>query len=137
MSKFVPRAENYPVENLNMAEMSELERDCVVRGYHIYKDVWIASIGETLNCVRQTGNRFDRYAVAVIKNDTIVGHLPKKLSRVFSLFIRRGGTIQCRITGCRKYSSDLRQGGLEIPCILLMKGKSKDIQNLKKLLKNK
>ena len=65
-------------------------------------------------CQRERGNFRDHYAVAVIKDDVVVGHLPRKISRVSSLFIRRGGTIRCRVLGRRRYSSDLPQGGLEI-----------------------
>ena len=53
------------------------------------------------------GNAVDAYAVAVIKDGTIVSHLPRRISRLCTLFIRRGGVIQCQVTGRRKYSSDL------------------------------
>ena len=43
----------------------------VMRGYHIYKEIWEASHGETFNCVRETGNRFDPFAVAVITKNFI------------------------------------------------------------------
>ena len=36
---------------------------------------------------------------------TITGHLACKVSRVCSLFLRWGGTIECTVTGCRKYSA--------------------------------
>ena len=62
-------------------------------------------------------------AVAVKKQisgeEKIVGHVPRKISAICSLFIRRGGVIRCIISGRRRYSSDLPQGGLEIPCILV------------------
>jgi len=45
-----------------------------------------------------------------------VGHVPRLILMVCSIFIRRGGTIACVVTGPRQYSSDLPQGGLEIPC---------------------
>ena len=35
----------------------------------------------------------DQYAVAVVKGSVVVGHLPKKLSHIYSLFIRRGGVL--------------------------------------------
>ena len=92
-----------------------------VRGYHVYKDVWNAALGEELQCQRETGNSSDLYAVAVRKDSTIVGHLPQKISRICALFIRRGGTITCSLNGRRKYSADLPQGGMEIPCLLLFK----------------
>ena len=30
-------------------------------------------------------------------------------------------TIECTVTGRRKYSADLAQGGFEVPCTLLFK----------------
>ena len=48
-----------------------------------------------------------------------------------SLFLRRGGTIGCTVTGQRKYSADLPQGGLEIPWFLVFKATPKEIQKLK------
>ena len=82
-------------------------------------------------CEREVGNDKDRYATAVIKEGTIVGHLPKRISRVCSLFLLRGGSIMCTVVGSRQYSSDLAQGGLEIPCTLLFMGKPKEINKLK------
>ena len=41
-------------------------RSCV-RGYHVYKDVWTATIGEELVCRRERGNAHDIYVVAVWK----------------------------------------------------------------------
>ena len=39
---------------------AELERDCCVRGYHIYQAVWHAALGETL--ARERELTTDRYA---------------------------------------------------------------------------
>ncbi len=33
-------------------DVPELERECCIRGYHVYQAVWHAAIGETLVCVR-------------------------------------------------------------------------------------
>ena len=86
----------------------------MVRGYHYYKDIWEAVIGEELECEREHGNIHDLYAVAVKqKSEATVGHLPKKISSVCSLFHRWGGLIWCTVSGSRRYSSDLEQGGLE------------------------
>ena len=46
---------------------SEIEMSCCVRGYHIYKHIWAAEIGEVLVCSREPTNVTDRYAVAVPK----------------------------------------------------------------------
>ena len=102
----------------------------------MYKEVWEAAIGEVLECHREPTNATDRYAVAVTKAATVIGRLPRKLSKVCSLFLRRGGSIRSTVTGRRRYSSDLLQGGLEIPCTLLFTGDAKEIKKLKKLLKH-
>ena len=49
-----------------------------MRGYHIYKDIWEASIEEELPCKRENGNHADPFAVAVVKNRVTVGHIPRR-----------------------------------------------------------
>ena len=118
--------------------MSEL-RSCVVeamiRGYHEYQSIWEAEVGERLTCIREPGNVRDPYAVAVTKPEsaTTVGHVPRKISAVCSLFLRKGGSISCQVSGGRRYSQDLPQGGLEIPCLLRFQGTAKDVQKVEKL----
>ncbi len=34
----------------------EYGRDSCIRGYHIFKDIWAAAIGEVLECVREPSN---------------------------------------------------------------------------------
>ena len=118
-----------------------------VRGHHIYKDILDPVIGEKLDCRRECGNVQDRYAVAVVRThvdpkpkhrrhkteNTVatVGHLPRKISCICSLFLRRGGSITCQITGHRRHSSDLPQGGLEVPCLLIFVGNKADIVKIK------
>ena len=46
----------------------------------------------------------------------IVGHVPRALSAVCCLFLGKGGTIFCEVTGRRRFSAGLPQGGLEVPC---------------------
>ena len=96
-----------------------------IRGYHVYQSVWTPVLDEILVCDREIANRHDPFAIKVLKSGAIVGHLPKKISSICSLFIRRGGSISCRVTGKRRYSCDLIQGGMEIPCLLLFEGKDK------------
>lgn len=77
-------------------------------------------IGEILSCEREEDNLHDLFAVRVTKpgETQTIGHLPRLISSTASLFIQRGGTIQCTVTGGRRYSVDLIQGGLEVPCKL-------------------
>lgn len=51
-----------------------------------------------------------------------------------SLFLRKGGTIQCQVTERRHFSADLPQGSLEIPCMLTFMGDPNEVANARKLL---
>ena len=74
---------------------------------NVYQNDWIPVLGEVLQCSHKVSNAHDPYAVKVMKAGmragTMVGHLPKKTSSTCSLFIRKGGTIDCEVT-------DLLQG---------------------------
>ena len=50
----------------------------------IYKDIWSSTVGEHLICERETLNSTDRYAVAVLKDDIIIGHFPRVMSQIVS-----------------------------------------------------
>ena len=66
-----------------------------MRGYYAYKDVWAAVHGEELPCQSEVGNWFDSFAVAIMRDETVIGHKPKKISSVCSLYLCRGGSIVC------------------------------------------
>ena len=109
----------------------------VVRGFYVYHTVWTPVLGEELECRREFRNVVDRYAVGVHKSDgSLVGHLPRKISTLCALFLRRGGSINCEVTGRKQYSRDLPQGGLEIPSILMLQGEKKHVEKLMKLIEH-
>ena len=70
----------------------------------------------------------------MMEGSTVVGHLPRAISAVCSLLLSRNGTISCKVTSTRRQSSDLPQGGLEIPCKLILVGASRDISKVQKLI---
>ena len=70
-----------------------------VRGYHIYKEEWEAAVGEELKCEREKNNAKDPYAVAVVRENVIVGHLPRKISQISALFLKRQGKISWKVLG--------------------------------------
>ena len=96
-----------------------------------------STVGEHLICEREMLNPNDRYTVAVMKDDIVIGHLPRALSCTSSLFIARGGAITCIVSGPRRYSADLSQGGLKVPCKLKFSSTCKEIAKLKSLLARK
>ena len=67
--------------------MQTVERAYYICGYHVYKEVWDSSVGEDLKCQRELSNTKDCYAVTVLRDGTIVSHLPKRISLLYSLFI--------------------------------------------------
>ena len=114
----------------------------VIRGYHEYRTVWESPAdGEVLRCEREVGNSHDTYAVAIKKlidgNYVVVGHVPRKISSICSIFIRRGGTIRSIVNGHRQYSADLPQGGMEVPCVLMFTAPcSSETEKTKKLIQS-
>ena len=121
--------------------MEVYESEQCIRGHHIYQREWTPFVGEKLMCKQESGNRSNPYAMAVLKSESssessrVVGHMPRKLSAACSLFLDLGGTVDCVITGPRQYSSDLLQGGLEVPCKLIFKGEAKHVSKVAKLIK--
>ena len=65
--------------------------ESVVRRHHVYKYVWTPFEGEKLVLEWEHHNSYDRYATTVIKDDVIVGRVPRELSRLFWNFLASGG----------------------------------------------
>ena len=82
------------------------------------------------------GNVHDPYAVAVVSRsatDTVLGHLPRNISTLCHIFLIRNGNIIVQITGRKRRSIDLPQGGLEVPCRLMFSGDEKYLEKIEKL----
>ena len=93
--------------------------ECCIRDYHVYHRIWHPIICELLGTTSERENERDRYAVAVLEEETccVVGHLPRLIGRECYFFLRTGETITAEVTG-RRRCSDLPDGGLNILCIL-------------------
>ena len=106
-----------------------------MRGYHGYKEIWKSNPHDILTCRREHGNIHDLYAVCMVHaTGIVVGHVPRKISTVCSMFLLKGGSISCQVTGKRRYSADLPQGGLELPCELRFNGPSTLVNKVQKIL---
>ena len=103
------------------------------RGYHAYMKIWNPVDGEVLVCTQETDNPHDNYAVSIIRNSYVVGHVPLGLSKTFSNILSLpASTMLCIVTGER-----LNRGaglGLEIPVMYLATGHEKTIQWLEKTI---
>ena len=60
---------------------------------------------EILPSNNEDGNLHDPYTVAVKKVAIIVGHIPKRISCVCTLFLVQGGSIDCKVTRSRCHSA--------------------------------
>ncbi len=63
-----------------------LEIHSYIRGHHAYIDVWTPSIGESLLVKKESTNTKVPRAVAILKEDDIVGHVPQNLAHRFFHF---------------------------------------------------
>ena len=90
-----------PLGSHRSSSMDKFTFDSAVRGYHVYKVVWKPAIGEKLQADQELDNEVDKFAVKVVKNNEIVGHLPREYSRILWYFIARGGKICVELTGHR------------------------------------
>ena len=90
------------------------------QGYHIYQTHWNADIRARLNTVPETRPGAlveDKCTSAVINNynGKTVAHVPKFLTKLTFFFLKDGSKLHITVTGPRRYSVDLKQGGLELP----------------------
>ena len=77
-----------------------LEIQSYIGGYHAYKDSWTPVLGETLLVLRETTNPKDKNAVAVLIEETIVGHVPYNIASSMSRFLKRDVNMAfAKVTG--------------------------------------
>ncbi len=129
---------------IEMASSRSTEGDvltllCVVRGYHVYKDIWDPYLGDDFTTKYQKNNPHDKYAIAVLPVDAkvakIVGHLPMEISKE-CCFVLHGGTIAGEVTGRRRKTIE-PCGGMEIPCELTFRHTEKMLEKLKLAIRRK
>ena len=92
-----------------------------LRGYHVWKTVWTPRLNEILSTEHEINNLYDRHAISVKKHlpgrltSSVVGHLPKELSRITRYIMMYGAVVTVKVVDIRHRRSPLVQGGLEIP----------------------
>ena len=86
-----------------LVRQKQYNLDSFVRGYHAYMNIWIPKVGdENVFLQPENENQHDKFAVAVVYDERVVGHVPKNLSKVFNQFMKISNcTIECKVTGKR------------------------------------
>ena len=85
-------------------------------------------IGEELTGMYELGNAYDEFAVSVLKNDKIVGHVPRQITKEFTALLKSGGTIKIKIIG---NPVNTRKWGIRVPCTYSVCGKQKFVQDIR------
>ena len=104
-----------------------------VRGYHDYCREWTAAVVEVLSLKQEPENCHDNFAVAVIKNGKVVGHVPKTVSRAVYFFLNRDGHSGfCEVTARpTNRGVDL---AVQVPCVYRFYVRQSHIDRLSQLL---
>jgi len=50
-------------------------------------------VGDVLDCKQESGNPNDSYAVTIKNGASVIGHVPRKLSAAYSLFLSLEGIV--------------------------------------------
>ena len=104
-----------------------------VRGHHVYRTSWTPNFGEVLPVKRKLTNAYNRFAVAVLKDGEVVGHVPQTLSKVIFFFLRYDGNVAfCEVTG-ERFNCGV-QLGVEVPCVYKFYGRQTHVHKLKELV---
>ena len=84
-------------------------------------------MSEELATATAPENPHDKYAVKVLKDNDVVIHVPKDLSKHCTSALLCGGTMKCAIRGKRENELE---NGLEVPCRYVVKGSKYMIVNV-------
>lgn len=109
-----------------------------IRGYHEYKDLWTPHLGQSLATKAETINPLDRFAVAVLLDDDVVGHLPKgrlgRYAKTISYFLQADSKNVCTVVVTGQAINLGDKKGMQVPCNLCFSGVHSFLERLRKEL---
>ena len=95
---------------------ASFQMELFVRGHHVYFTNWTPTVGEVLPVKQEILNEYDRFAVAIWKDEEVVEHVPKAMSKITSFFLKYDGSVVfCDVIG-RRVNRDVGLG-MEVPCV--------------------
>ena len=75
--------------------MRSFSWESVICGHHIYKQIRTRVIGGILTSDQEHGNSEDSFAISVINDGNIVGHVPHEVLCIVWYFIEHDGSVNC------------------------------------------
>ena len=125
---------------LILIKQKQYDFDSFIRRYHVYMDIWTPKVSDENFCLKsESENQHDKFAVAIVLEERIVGHVPKNVSKLFHQLMKIPNcTIGCKVTGkCVNRGAGY---GLEIPVQCRFVGAEKAVEwakkNIKKVFEN-
>ena len=107
----------------------KFEFESFITGHYHYRHIWTPKVAEELTTSPEVGNKYDEFAVSVLKNnDTIVGHIPQQISKEITTLLKSGGTVKAKVIA---KPLNTRVWGIRVPCIYNVIGKRKHLQDIK------
>ena len=111
------------------------ETPSYIKGYHEYQKIWTPFLQEELCGEMEPANPVDKYAVAVKKNNVVVGHLPLgcsgKFAKTIFYFLRADEWSECKVIVTGKPVNRGVGDGMQVPCLLKFHGQKSFISILK------
>ena len=116
------------IEDIPIVVVTSTDIVSNIKGYHVYKSVWTPTLPEQADGEIESHNPVDKYAVAVKKDDKVVGHLPLgengKFAKTVFYFLPADPYGECNITVTGK-AVNLGDGdGMQVSCILHLSGQN-------------
>ena len=102
----------------------------------VYKTIWIPEIGEKLTTkpARKT-ERARSIRCRYDEGEVTVGHVPREISKLCCLFMKKGRRLTCTVTGPRRRSTiPVTEGGLEVQCSLSFEGPPELLKKFSKVV---
>ena len=115
-----------------------VETPSYIKGNHECQKLWTPFLQEELCGEMEPANPVDKYAVAVKKNNVVVGHLPLGCSAKFAktkfYFLRADEWSECKVIVTGKPVNRRDGDGMQAPCLLKFYGQKSLIGILKQQL---
>ena len=110
-------------------QFDKFEFESFITGYYHYRRIWTPKIDEELTTTPELDNQYDKFAVSVLKNnDTIVGHVPRQISKEITTILKSGGSVKAKVIA---KPLNTKVWGIRVPCIYNVIGKRKHLQDIK------
>ena len=125
--------ENQKVDGQERIEEEEpfdkFEFESFITGHYHYRHIWTPKVDEELTTSPEVDNQYDEFAVSVLKNnDTIVGHVPRQISKEITMLLKSGGSVKAKVIA---KPLNTRVWGIRVPCIYNVIGKREQLQDIK------